>query len=100
MITHIVMFKLHAEAEGKNRQENAQKIKDLLEALPSEIEALKKIEVGINFNSTPAAYDLVLTTLHNDEAGLKEYAAHPAHLEVLEFIKKVISDRKVVDYIS
>ena len=61
---------------------------------------LKSIEVGLNMNDTPAAFDLVLTSRHDDVAGLQAYAQHPDHLEVLEFIKKVISDRKVVDYIS
>ncbi|BDC98458.1 Dabb family protein [Persicobacter psychrovividus] len=100
MITHVVMFQLKEEANGLSKAENAKKMKTLLEGLVEKVESLQAMEVGINFNDSPAAFDVVLTSRHEDREGLKKYADHPAHLEVLSFILSVIADRKVVDFES
>ena len=94
MIVHIVMFKFKEE----NKRENIVKTKAMLEALVDAIEPLKSMEVGINFNNSERAYDLCLYSTFDSEDGLKIYATHPAHLEVVAFIKEVSESSKVVDY--
>lgn len=94
MIVHIVMFKFKDE----NKEENIAKVKQMLEALSGKIEPLDVMEVGVDFNGSERAMDLVLTSTFEDKAGLKTYATHPAHLEVLDFIKQVVEYTKVVDY--
>jgi hypothetical protein len=42
--------------------------------------------------------DLSIITKFKDKDALSEYATHPEHLKVLEFIKQVVSYTKVVDY--
>ena len=100
MVKHIVMFKLKAEAEGNSLEKNAEIIKERLEALGDKIPELAFIEVGLNFVDDPAAYDIVLTTSFKTRNDLKTYAGHKDHLEVVDFIKKVIEQRIVVDYIT
>jgi len=102
MIKHIVMWKLKDQAEGKSKAENADEMKSLLEALPAKIDALKSAEVGINIieEVNDAVSDVVLTTTCNSLEDLKEYASHPEHQKVVQFILKVASERRVVDYIS
>lgn len=95
MIVHIVMFAFTAE----NKAENIAKTKTMLEALVEKIDPLLGMEVGINFNSGERAMDLVLTSTFETKEGLAEYASHPAHQEVLAFIKQVTTSSKVVDYI-
>ena len=50
MVTHIVFWALKDEAEGHGKRENAEHIKELLEALVGVVPGLIKAEVGINEN--------------------------------------------------
>jgi len=95
MIVHIVMFKFKDE----NRDANIAKTKEILEALVAKIEPLQKMEVGIDFNQSERAFDLSLYSTFETKEDLSTYAIHPAHLEVVSFIKEVTSESKVVDYI-
>ena len=95
MIVHIVMFQFKDE----NRDTNIAKTKEMLEALVEKIEVLKKMEVGIDFNRSERAFDLSLYSTFESKEDLKTYASHPAHLEVVSFIKEVTTASKVVDYI-
>jgi hypothetical protein len=98
MIKHIVMWKLKDFAEGCSREENAKKIKSMLEALRGKIDQIRYLEVGINVNKSEMAFDAVLITEFEDEKKLEEYKKHPEHVKVSEFVSKVRVDRKVVDY--
>jgi hypothetical protein len=94
------MWKLKPVAEGKTKAENAEVIKKLLESLPNKIEELEHVEVGINIleEEDEAICDVVLTTQCKTEADLKAYAGHPDHQQVVSFIKKVVTERRVADY--
>jgi quinol monooxygenase YgiN len=94
MVVHIVMFAFKDE----NKEANLKRVKEALEALPQKIETLKSMEVGIDFNKSDRAMDLVLTSTFEDKEGLKDYATHPAHLEVVQLIKELTTASKVVDY--
>ena len=98
MIKHIVMWRLKEQAEGATKQENAQKMKQMLEALKGMISEIVQIEVGINQLESPAAYDVVLYSEFANLAGLNAYQLHPEHEKCKEFIGKIVSDRAVVDY--
>ncbi len=93
MVKHIVFFKL------KNRDAKAaEELREKLLSLKNEIDLIRDIEVGINFKESERAYDLALITTFDDEAALQRYATHPYHLEVIDYIKTVVSDSKVVDF--
>ena len=94
MVKHIVMF----DFKDENKAENLLKAKEMLEALVVTVPTLNKMEVGINFSKEDRAMDLSLYSEFEDEEALKIYANHPAHLEVVAFIKSVASASKVVDY--
>ncbi|CAA6820228.1 MAG: Stress responsive alpha-beta barrel domain protein Dabb [uncultured Sulfurovum sp.] len=94
MVKHIVMFDFKEE----NKKENLEKAKEMLEALLESIPTLKSMEVGINFSHEDRAMDLSLYSEFDDKAALEAYAIHPAHLEVVTFIKSVAIASKVSDY--
>jgi len=94
MIVHIVMFKFKEEKKA----ERIAQAKRMLEALVEKIEPLISMEVGVDFNGGERAMDLVLTSTFETQEGLSIYATHPAHLEVVAFIKEVTESSKVVDY--
>lgn len=94
MITHIVIWKMKEE----NKAENMSIIKEKLESLPPLIKEIKKLEVGINYNSSDAAYDLCLLSEFETKEDLDSYQVNPYHVEVSKFVRSVIEDRKVVDF--
>jgi len=95
VVVHIVMIKLKDEF---NNQETKKEVKSKIESLLGVIPSLKSMEVGINFADEERAMDISLIATFNDKEGLREYAVDKYHQEVIEFIKKVASYTKVVDY--
>ena len=94
MIVHIVMFKFKQE----KKQENIVVVKEALEGLVKKIPELKCLEVGIDFNQSERAFDLSLYSSFTSKEELSAYATHPEHLKVVELIKEVTLESKVVDY--
>ena len=98
MIKHIVIWRLFDFAEGNTKKENALKLKEMLLSLPSKIPQIKKMEVGINIDRTDAASDVVLYSEFYSLEDLQAYQKHPEHQKVVEFLNKVRSEKRVVDY--
>ncbi len=98
MLKHIVMWKLKDEAEGREKSGNALELKRRLEALKGPIREIVELEVGLQFEPSEAACDVALYSVFKDKADLEIYQKHPEHQKVVEFVKKIVSDRKVVDY--
>jgi len=98
MIIHIVMFTLKDFAEGKDKSENLIIMKEKLESLIDSVDQIRKIEVGLNINTNPAAYDIVLYSEFDSDEDLDAYQIHPAHRKVSDFIGEISDKRVVVDY--
>jgi transcriptional antiterminator len=94
MIKHIVSWKLQEE----NQSENATKVKVKLEGLIGEIAEIIELEVGIDFNESEAAHDVLLYSTFATKEDLNAYQIHPLHVEAATFIKSVVTGRVVVDY--
>ncbi|QFR43517.1 Dabb family protein [Sulfurimonas xiamenensis] len=95
MIIHIVMFKFKEENKKSNIKEVAEKLNSLSKLIPE----LKSIEVGVNFTDSDRAFDLSLYSTFETKEDLASYAIHPEHLKVVELIKSMTLESKVVDYI-
>lgn len=99
MVKHVVFFRLLDEAEGKNKLENAQIIKDRLLSLLNEIDVLRSEEVGINIPNAPRTdYDICLECTFDKWEDIDTYQFHPAHQAVVAYIGKCKSMRAAVDY--
>lgn len=98
MIKHIVMWRLKDFAEGMNKMGNAVKIKELLESLRGKIREIKHIEVGINITGADGSSDVVLYSEFDRTEDLNAYQKHPEHLKIVQFVKEVCEERRVVDY--
>ena len=96
MIVHIVMFQFSEE----NKEQNVQKAKDMLIELDKELEIIKQMEVGVNFDESERAFDMSLYSKFDSKEDLNAYATHEKHLEVVAFIKSVATASKVVDYVA
>lgn len=94
MIKHIVLWKM----KKNNKQENLQKMKTILEALPQQIAQINYLEVGIDFSHSDASADIILISAFNSEEELNIYRKHPDHQKAVTFINQVVQDRTVIDY--
>ncbi|MFA5454332.1 MAG: Dabb family protein [Sulfurimonas sp.] len=95
MIVHIVMFKFKDENKSSNTEEVLKRLNALVQLVPT----LKSMEVGVNFTISERAFDLSLYSTFETKEDLDAYALHPEHLKVVELIKSVTVESKVVDYI-
>ncbi len=96
MIVHIVMFRFRDENKNDNLKEVTTKLNALVELIPE----LNSLEVGIDFSRSERAFDLSLYSTFDSKEALKSYAVHPEHLKVVELIKSVTLESKVVDYVK
>jgi excinuclease UvrABC helicase subunit UvrB len=97
MIKHIVLFKFKEELQDAEKDRKLKTIKSALEDLTKKVEALNKMEVGINCNPNEK-YDMALTSEFASMEGLEKYASHPDHLEVAAVIREILDERACVDY--
>ena len=96
MIKHIVAWRI---ADGEDKAARAEAIKKNLEALKDKIDVLVDIEVGLNFNTTEAASDVVLVSTFNSREDLETYQEHPEHKAVGQsYVRPYVKERRVVDY--
>jgi len=96
MIVHIVMFRFKDE----NRKSNIEEVTLRLNALVGLIPTLKSMEVGLNFTDSDRAFDMSIYSTFDTKSDLQAYAVHEEHLRVVELIKSVTLESKVVDYIK
>lgn len=95
MVKHIVTFKLTGTPQ--ERLAVAQRFRNALLALPSQIDVLRSIEVGINENPAES-WDVVLTAVVPTMADVDIYAKHPAHVAAAGLIAGHKEARACVDY--
>lgn len=94
-LTHVVLFRLQDPSETVINETIRQ-----LESLPGRVPTLRHLEVGRNVVPSGRAYDLALITRFDDLAGMEAYQVHPAHQEVLAYMRTVIASAAAVDYES
>jgi len=88
------MFKF----QEQNKDKNLKIVEEKLNALVQSIDELKSMEVGINFTESERVFDLSLYSTFENKEDLQAYAVHSEHLKVVELIKSVTLESKVVDY--
>lgn len=99
MIKHIVMWQVKEHEVHGSKEAVIEKMKGALEGLKGKIEGLIDIEVGRNFNTSEAAYDVVLYSTFTSKEALEGYQKHPLHVAVgQDLVRQVAISRVVVDY--
>ncbi len=93
MIKHVVMWKFKEE----NKEENMNKAKEILLALPPIISEIKKMNVYFDIGHKDMSMDLMLDTEFESLEALETYTVHPEHQKVSKFIRSVIESRVVID---
>ncbi len=96
MIKHVVMWMVDA-GDPVEKQKAVHEITEMLQGLVDKIPHVKTLEVGKNFNTSGAAFDVVLITSHDSRDALQKYRAHPDHVTIAEKIGELTTGRAVVD---
>ena len=78
----------------------ASEAKRRLEALPALVAELRTLRVDLDTLGLDGSSDLVLVTTHDSADGLRAYAEHPAHQELLGWLRPRLAGRAAVDYES
>lgn len=98
MIKHIVMWKLHAQAEGADKASNAREMYKRLMACADLVPGILKFEVALASEGLEATYDVILYSEFVDKASLDAYQEHPEHVAIKPFIGAVREARQCMDY--
>jgi putative aminopeptidase FrvX len=83
MVKHIILWQLREELSAEEKQKVKAEIKEGLEGLQGTVPGLLEIHVQTEALLSSNA-DLMLDAGFEDEAALKGYAVHPAHVAVAD----------------
>ncbi len=97
MIRHVVSWKLAAE-DAAVRAEQAAEIAARLLALDGVVPQLLSISAGANAAYPDANWDVSLVADFASIADLEAYQVHPAHEDVVAYVRSVVSGRVAVDF--
>jgi hypothetical protein len=90
MVKHIVLWRLKDKADAAG-------IKEQIESMRGKIPGLLKLEVGFNF-AEGSPVDIGVYSEFESREALEQYANHPIHVPVKQYIVARVSDRWVFDY--
>ncbi len=95
MVKHIILWKLKNE---HNTEAVKSGIKNELETLIGKIPGL--LEISVQCESLPSSNaDVMLYSVFESEAALKNYATHPAHVYVADtFVRPFTETRLCLDF--
>lgn len=97
MIRHVVSWKLAAE-DAVERAEQAAEVARRLNALDGVVPQLRSISAGANTAYPDTNWDVTLIADFDSIAALEEYQVHPAHEEVVAYVRSVVASRAAVDF--
>ena len=98
MVKHVILWKLKEEYTEEQKKEIKAGIKAGLEGLKGQIPGLLEIKVNTE-GLASSNVDLMLDSTFEDEASLKGYAVHPAHVAVADGkVRPYTAVRTCLDY--
>lgn len=98
MIKHVILWTLKEEFSEEEKFNIKKGIKEGLEGLKGQIPGLVEIKVVIDCLESSNA-QVMLDSTFTDEAALKAYAVHPAHVTVADGkVRPYTATRSCMDY--
>lgn len=96
-LRHVVTWKMATE-DPAERAEHAAGIASRLQALVGVVPAIRALSTGVNALEIDGNWDVTLVADFDDAAGLDAYQVHPAHQEVVGYVRAVTGSRSAVDF--
>lgn len=98
MVKHIILWQLKDELSEEEKKVVRAGIKEGLESLQGKVPGLVEIKVQTVYLAS-SNVDVMLDSTFEDEAALKGYAVHPAHVEVADTkVRPYTKTRACIDY--
>ncbi|MCR4847104.1 MAG: Dabb family protein [Eubacterium sp.] len=98
MVKHVILWQLKDELSADEKIKVKAGIKSGLEGLAGQIPGLVEIKVQTEGLASSNA-DVMLDSTFDDEASLKGYAVHPAHVAVADgAVRPYTKTRVCIDY--
>ncbi|MFG6118074.1 MULTISPECIES: Dabb family protein [Thalassobacillus] len=95
MIEHIVLVKFSEETTKEQKQELIRRTLNLKHIIPGIVD----IQQGLNFSDRSQGYEVGLTVRFKDRESLENYGPHPAHQEIVSYLKRIgMKDSIIVDF--
>jgi hypothetical protein len=99
MVKHIIVWTLNPELSDSEKETIKKGIKEGLEGLVGQVPGLIDVKVHISGRLASSNADLMLDSTLEDEAALKGYAIHPAHVAVAnEKVRPYTVQRACLDF--
>ncbi len=98
MIRHMVMWRLHDQAQGADKAANLAKAKDVLLSCAQVVPGIRTFEVATATPGMDCTHDLVLHMLVDDAHVLAAYQKHPQHQAIKPFMQAVVLERCCMDF--
>lgn len=100
MVTHVILWQLKDDLTEAERSTVKEGIKAALEGLLGQVPSLLSVKVTTETLPSSNA-DVMLACTYEDEAGLLEYAKHPAHVAAAnQFVRPFVKTRLCFDTIE
>lgn len=97
MVEHIVVMKSKPETTEEQKKDLVKRLQSLKDKIPGIITA----SAGINFvadEKRNLGFSAGLVVKFESREALNNYLPHPAHLEVVEYLRQVMESWAVIDY--
>ena len=94
MVKHLVMWKFKSGVTG----EQIQQMKSMLEGLTEKVPSLLSISAGSDFSRKARSWDFAICTEFKSRDDLNEYATHPEHIKVADYIGSLVTEAAAVDF--
>lgn len=95
MVEHIVLIKFSPETTKEQKEELIRRTLQLKTMIPG----IMDIQQGFNFSNRSQGYEIGLTVRFEDKASLDNYGPHPAHQEIVNYLKEIgMEDSIIVDF--
>ncbi len=85
MIEHVVLFKFSEETTKEQKEEGMRRLTRVKESIPGIVD----IQAGNNFSERSQGFESGLTVRFETKEALEAYGPHPAHQEVVSYLKEV-----------
>lgn len=98
MVRHVILWQLKDGFSEAEKQEKKAAVKAGLEGLAGQIPGLMSIQVHTEGLPSSSA-DMMLDSCFEDEAALKGYSVHPAHVAVADgVVRPSVKTRVCLDF--
>lgn len=98
MVRHVILWKLKEDLTEEQKDKVRKEAKEHLEGLVGVVPGLREMHINIS-GLASANMDMMLDGLYDDEASLRGYSKHPAHVEVANtYVRPYTVVRSCFDY--